>query len=156
MRPLTSGREIVDSSLSTAAGSACAMGPPRETAMHRTAFRNAMSLLLPEGKAPGESEPQLADAFLAKAPLPNANVERKIIPGTPDDADQPGMGDRASGRMISEDFSHRPGAPRIGAFQNRAEKKLRIVCAVHTRGGIEMQGHPFRPLRPDAGDRKAR
>src|SRR5256885_12626706 len=99
MRPLTSGREIVDSSFSNAAGSACAMGPPRETAMHRTALRNVMSVLLLEGKAPGEPEPQFADAFLAKASLPDSDIERKIIPGTPDDADQPGTGDRVSGRM---------------------------------------------------------
>src|SRR5712671_2410048 len=142
MRPFTPGIGMVASSSRGAAPAACAeLMTPHIGASQISFCSNPMSGLLFESDAPGQSKPQLADRFAAGMRRANPDIEREVLAGAPDGADETGREPRTARGLLAEHFRHRTQRPGIRAFDNGAQENIGFVLAVDGHRAVEMEAY---------------
>src|SRR5712671_36689 len=156
MRPFTPGIGTVASSSRSAAPAACPeLMTPHSGASQISLCSNPMSGLLFESDAPRQSKPQLADRFAAGMRRANADVEREVLAGAPDGADEARDEPRAARGLLAEHFGNRTDRPGVRAFENGPQENIRLVLAIDRHRAVEMQADGLGTLGDDARDGKA-
>jgi hypothetical protein len=104
----------------------------------------------PKWQRIGQTGADLGEAEIVRSPLPDAEIERKIVADLPDSTDQSGRRFPESHLAIIDDLPNRTDFPVIRPLDDGAEKYLAVILPVECKFRREMDGHRTEAVGDDA------